>query len=58
VQADIDGGIRLGVTGTSAFFVNGRLMAWAQSLESFVNLIDAEIARAKIAQPDGQGATK
>jgi len=44
VQADIDGGFRLGVTGTSAFFINGRLMAGAQSLESFVNLIDAEIA--------------
>lgn len=45
VQADIDEGVRAGVTGTPAFFVNGRLIPGAQPLERFVAVIDEEIAR-------------
>jgi protein-disulfide isomerase len=47
VQQDEDAGIRAGVTGTPAFFVNGRLLSGAQPLESFARLIDEELARAK-----------
>jgi len=47
VQKDIDEGARLGVTGTAAFFVNGRLLVGAQPLENFVRVIDDELARAK-----------
>lgn len=44
VQADIDEGVRAGVTGTPAFFINGRLIAGAQPLERFIAVIDEEIA--------------
>ncbi len=45
VHQDEDDGIRAGVTGTPALFVNGRLLSGAQPLESFVHLIDEELAR-------------
>jgi protein-disulfide isomerase len=44
---DDDAGIRAGVTGTPAFFVNGRLLSGAQPLESFARPIDDELARAR-----------
>ena len=47
VQADIDEGVRAGVTGTPAFFINGRLIAGAQPLERFIAVIDEEIARGR-----------
>jgi protein-disulfide isomerase len=47
VQKDIDEGNRLGVTGTPAFFINGRLISGAQSLENFARVIDDELARTK-----------
>ncbi len=43
VQADIDEGVRAGVTGTPAFFINGRLIAGAQPLERFVAMIEEEM---------------
>jgi len=45
VQQDEDAGVRAGVTGTPAFFINGRLLSGAQPLESFARLIDEELAR-------------
>ena len=45
VQADIDEGVRAGVTGTPAFFINGRLIAGAQPLERFVAVIEEELAQ-------------
>jgi len=47
VQKDIEEGTRLGVTGTPAFFVNGELISGAQPLESFVRVIERELARAR-----------
>jgi protein-disulfide isomerase len=44
VQRDIDEGTRLGVTGTPAFFINGRLLSGAQPLEAFVKVIEEELA--------------
>lgn len=45
VQRDFDEGTRLGVTGTPAFFINGRVLTGAQPLEGFVRVIDEELAR-------------
>lgn len=45
VQKDIDEGTRAGVTGTPAFFINGRVLSGAQPLESFVQIIEDELAR-------------
>ncbi len=47
VQDDIEEGRRIGVTGTPAFFINGRHMAGAQPLENFVQIIDDELGRMK-----------
>jgi protein-disulfide isomerase len=43
VQRDIEEGSRLGVTGTPAFFINGRPLEGAQPLEAFVRLIEEEL---------------
>ena len=43
VQADMEEGRKLGVTGTPAFFVNGVLLEGAQPLEAFRDVIDAEL---------------
>lgn len=46
VQRDLDEGNRLGITGTPAFFINGRTLSGAQPLEAFTRLIEQELARA------------
>ena len=45
VQKDIDESTRLGVTGTPAVFINGRLLVGAAPLENFVRVIDDELER-------------
>ena len=45
VQRDLDEGTRLGITGTPAFFINGRMISGAQSFEAFARIIDDELAR-------------
>lgn len=45
VQKDLDEGKRLGITGTPAFFINGRYLMGAQPLEAFARIIDEELAR-------------
>jgi protein-disulfide isomerase len=50
VDADMAAGSEVGVTGTPAFFINGRMLSGAQPLERFKEIIDAEIALAKKAQ--------
>src|SRR5918996_2258609 len=45
VKKDVEEGNRVGVTGTPAFFINGRMISGAQPLESFVRVIDDELAR-------------
>lgn len=47
VQKDVDEGIRLGITGTPDFFINGRELSGAQPLEAFTRVIDEELALAK-----------
>jgi protein-disulfide isomerase len=46
VQRDIDEATKLGMTGTPAFFINGRFLDGAQPLEKFVQIIDEELVRA------------
>ena len=43
VDADIEAGQQVGVDGTPAFFVNGRMLSGAQPFEAFKRLIDEEI---------------
>lgn len=45
VQSDVDEGTRAGVTGTPAFFINGRLLQGAQPLEAFTRVIEDELSR-------------
>ncbi|HXI03505.1 MAG TPA: thioredoxin domain-containing protein [Candidatus Saccharimonadales bacterium] len=45
IQKDVEEGQRLGVTGTPAFFVNGRFLSGAQPLQAFSEIIDEELAR-------------
>jgi predicted DsbA family dithiol-disulfide isomerase len=47
VQQDIEEGTRAGVTGTPAFFINGRLVSGAQPLETFTRVIEDELAWAR-----------
>lgn len=46
IQRDIDEVTKLGMSGTPAFFINGRLLSGAQPLEKFVQVIDEELALA------------
>ena len=45
MQPDVAEGTRAGVTGTPAFFLNERLVAGAQPLESFVRVLEDARAR-------------
>jgi protein-disulfide isomerase len=47
VQRDVEEGTRVGVTGTPAFFINGRLVSGAQPIESFVRAIEEELAQVR-----------
>jgi protein-disulfide isomerase len=44
VDADVAAANAIGVTGTPAFFVNGRSIEGAQPFESFKRVIDEELA--------------
>ena len=47
VQRDFSEAAGLGLTGTPAFFINGRELVGAQPLEAFTAIIDEELALAK-----------
>jgi protein-disulfide isomerase len=40
IQADLDDGIRLGITGTPGFFINGRFLSGAQPYAVFQQALD------------------
>jgi len=44
VQKDLDDGKSYGVTGTPAFFINGKFIEGAQPFETFKNLIEQELS--------------
>jgi protein-disulfide isomerase len=46
IKESVEAGLKLGVTGTPAFFINGRLLTGARPFEDFQEIIDAELARA------------
>jgi protein-disulfide isomerase len=50
VQHDVDEGNRLGITGTPAFFINGRPLQGAQALEAFTRVIEDELTRLAASQ--------
>jgi protein-disulfide isomerase len=45
VQKDFDESVGLGLTGTPTFFINGRELSGAQSVEAIAQIIDEELAR-------------
>jgi protein-disulfide isomerase len=45
VEADSEEGARLGVSGTPAFFIDGRPLVGAQPFDTFAEIIDDELAR-------------
>ena len=45
IDADLAEASKLGVTGTPAFFINGRFLSGAQPFESFKRLIDEELKK-------------
>ena len=46
IDKDIEDGSKVGVSGTPAFFINGRMLSGAQPFEKFKELIDEELAAA------------
>jgi protein-disulfide isomerase len=50
IKDDIAEGNRVGVSGTPAFYINGRQISGAQPLEAFARIIDDELARDVAAQ--------
>ena len=46
IDKDIADGQKVGVSGTPAFFINGRMLSGAQPFEKFKELIDEELASA------------
>jgi protein-disulfide isomerase len=51
ISGDQKDGEQLGVTGTPAFFVNGRFLSGAQPFETFAGIIDEELKLKGIAVP-------
>ncbi|MCG6925111.1 MAG: thioredoxin domain-containing protein [Acidobacteria bacterium] len=47
VERDTEAGARLGVSGTPAFFINGRPLTGAQPFEAFAQVIEEELALAR-----------
>jgi protein-disulfide isomerase len=50
-KKDSEEATRLGLSGTPAFFINGRLLSGAQPYESFVQVIEEELALAAAKKP-------
>ena len=51
IQNSFNDGMALGVTGTPAFFINGRMLVGAQPIEAFRDVINDELQRKGIAKP-------
>jgi protein-disulfide isomerase len=51
IEKDIADGMDVGVSGTPAFFINGRTLSGAEPFEKFKEIIDEELARAKAGKP-------
>ena len=53
IDADSSEAAALGVTGTPAFFVNGKFLSGAKPFEEFAKVINAELQKKNIPIPDG-----
>jgi len=51
IKANYDAGSALGVTGTPAFFINGRMLVGAQPIDQFRELINDELSRKGVPIP-------
>jgi protein-disulfide isomerase len=51
IQTSFDDGMALGVTGTPAFFINGRMLVGAQPIDAFRDVINDELSRKGVAKP-------
>lgn len=49
IKSNYDDGAALGVTGTPAFFINGRMLVGAQPIEQFRDIINDELSRKGVA---------
>ncbi len=45
VAADLDEGLRAGVTGTPSFFINGQMISGAQPFEAFQQVIEKQLSK-------------
>jgi protein-disulfide isomerase len=52
VEEDFNAGTEVGVTGTPAFFINGRELIGAQPLEAFQAIIDNELAPEEVVEEE------
>jgi protein-disulfide isomerase len=43
IRASVDRGVSLGVNGTPAYFINGRMVSGARPIEDFAKIIDSEL---------------
>lgn len=57
IQTSFNDGMALGVTGTPAFFINGRMLVGAQPIEAFRDVINDELTRKGIAKPASVAST-
>ena len=51
IQKNLDEGGKFGVTGTPAFFINGRSLVGAQPFDAFAQIINEELERAGVPVP-------
>lgn len=47
IEGNIESGVKLGVTGTPSYFINGRRLSGALPVEEFKRVIDEELSKAK-----------
>lgn len=57
INAAYNDGAALGVTGTPAFFINGRMLVGAQPIEQFRDIINDELTRKGVAAPKTTAGT-
>jgi len=56
IDRDAQEAASLGVTGTPAFFVNGRYLSGAKPFEEFAKVINAELTKLELPVPEAAGA--
>jgi protein-disulfide isomerase len=57
IKTNYDDGAALGVTGTPAFFINGRMLVGAQPIDQFRTIINDELSRKGLSAPKAPAGT-